>query len=88
LRGYLGEKGLRPQFTGNTPGVSFHVLDTAWNHRLMRTWRSEDFKRYGREQMEKEAERRAREYAEDLNAGRTPRQPRARYNERARYASR
>jgi hypothetical protein len=37
------EGHLAPQTGGGAlPGVSFHVVDTCWNHRLVATYRSED----------------------------------------------
>jgi len=88
LRGYLGEMGGRVAATGRVPGVSYQVLDTAWNHRLLRIWRTEDYKNRGdraRLTAEETARGRAEEYAADLNAGRTPnRNHRVRYRDASR----
>jgi len=47
-------------------GISCHVIDTHWNHRLMATYRSDGYlyRYHGRDGVRKKA----REHAERLNA--------------------
>jgi len=47
-------------------GLSCHVIDTAWNRRLVATYRSEDLTR--RNDGRTKARKLAREHAERLNA--------------------
>lgn len=57
--------------TGN-PGLSCHVIDTHWNYRLVRTWRTEDYYRRGYAFACRYVRQRAQEHAAYLNAGKTP----------------
>lgn len=34
--------------TGRGPGVSYHVIDTLWNRRIVATYRSEEYTAHGR----------------------------------------
>lgn len=56
-------------------GLSVQVIDTATCHRVVKSWRSEDYRnRHGNSQ--EWARKKGREYAAALNEGRTPRRDR------------
>jgi hypothetical protein len=38
-----GDLTMRTGHPSKSVGVSFHILDRLWNHRLIATYRSEDF---------------------------------------------
>ncbi len=51
------------------PGLSCHVIDTAWNYRLVATYRTEDYGRGGRHWSKRlKVRERAAQHAERLNA--------------------
>lgn len=65
----------------NLMGLSVHVLDTAWNHRLLRTWRTEDYHiggKWTKERVRETIPAKAHAYADALNRGKAPPEPRHR----------
>lgn len=72
LEGYSkmrsGSRGSRYR----SPGCSVHVLDTLVNHRVMRTWRSEDYRDVRNVSPRVNVRVRAESYARALNEGRVP----------------
>jgi hypothetical protein len=62
-------------------GLSVHVIDTAWNHRLLRTWRTEDYHvggKWTKERVRETIRAKAHAYADALNRGESPPEPRHR----------
>lgn len=52
---------------GREQGASYHVIDTRWNHRLIATYRSEDYRSTNKAGSRELARRRAVLHAEALN---------------------
>lgn len=65
--------GFATMTTGRgTPGLSCMVLDTVYNRRVLRTWRSEDYAGPSHGNGKETARGRATAYAASLNQGNAP----------------